>query len=306
VKDLSSRSIIFATLALIIVVGLVLDELGALVPLEGLFLQLATPIQRIVDRAVESVIGEGSLRDMRTLREENKQLKSLVDQLMVENVRLKEVEAQNEDLRRKLNFAETHPQYTLRAAEVRGRVIAAEPNNFMSVLIIDVGKRTGIRQGMPVITESGVVGHVRAVGPNWARVLLIVDPSSSVAAVLQDSRLQGIISGRLGQDLIMTYIPQEGPISVGEMVLTSGVGGYYPKGLVIGQVIEVMQNDIEPFQQAIVRPAVNFEQIETVLVLTSFEPIDVDAALQAEDQSSGAESAPTLTPIPTQKATVTP
>ncbi len=305
-KDLSSRSIIFATLALIIVVGLVLDELGALVPLEGLFLQLTTPIQRIVDRAVESVIGEGSLRDMRTLREENKQLKSLVDQLMVENVRLKEVEAQNEDLRRKLNFVETHPQYTLRAAEVRGQVIAAEPNNFMSVLIIDVGKRTGIRKGMPVITESGVVGHVRAVGPNWARVLLIVDPSSSVAAVLQDSRLQGIVSGRLGQDLIMNYISQERPISVGEMVLTSGVGGYYPKGLVIGQVVEVMQNDIEPFQQAIVRPAVNFEQIETVLVLTSFEPIDLDAALQAEDQSSEAQSAPTLTPIPTQKATVTP
>lgn len=302
-KSLSSRSIILATLALIVVIGLILDELGALVPLEGLFLQLTTPVQRLIDRVVESVIGEGSLRDMRALRKENEQLKSLVDQLMIENVRLKEVEAQNEDLRRKLEFAETYPQYTLRAAEVRGRVIGAEPNNFMSVLIIDVGKRNGIRKGMPVVTESGLVGQIRAVGPNWSRVLLIVDPSGSVAAVLQNSRLQGIVSGRLGRDMVMNYIPQEGVVSVGEVVLTSGVDGYYPKGLVIGQVVEVIQNDIDAFQQAIVRPSVNFEQIETVLVLTSFEPIDMDAALRSPDQGE-IEASPTLTP--TTKATTTP
>ena len=105
---------------------------------------------------------------------------------MIENVRLKEVEAQNEDLRKKLNFSEIHPQYVLKAAQVRGRVIGSDPNNFMSVLIIDVGKRDGIRKGMPVVTERGLVGHIRSVGTNWSKVLLIIDPSSSVAA-LRDS-----------------------------------------------------------------------------------------------------------------------
>lgn len=292
------------TLALIIVAGLILDELGALVPLEGLFLQLTTPLQRLLDSVTEQILGaSGSLGDLRNLREENRQLQSLVDQLMIENVRLKEVEAQNEDLRRKLGFSEAHPQYILRAAEVRGRVIGSEPNNFMSILIIDVGRRDGLRVGMPVVTERGLVGHVRTVGPNWAKVLLIVDPTSSVAALVQAARLPGVVSGRLGRDLEMNYIPQGETVAVGEVILTSGTGGNYPKGLVIGQIVEVIQNDTIAFQQAIVQPSVDFAQIETVLVLTSFEPIDMDTVLNGADTPD--DDVP-LTPIPESQATPTP
>ncbi len=303
-KNLSSRAIILGTLALIIVAGLILDELGALVPLEGLFLQLTTPLQRLLDSVTEQILGaSGSLGDLRNLREENRQLQSLVDQLMIENVRLKEVEAQNEDLRRKLGFSEAHPQYILRAAEVRGRVIGSEPNNFMSILIIDVGRRDGLRVGMPVVTERGLVGHVRTVGPNWAKVLLIVDPTSSVAALVQAARLPGVVSGRLGRDLEMNYIPQGETVAVGEVILTSGTGGNYPKGLVIGQIVEVIQNDTIAFQQAIVQPSVDFAQIETVLVLTSFEPIDMDTVLNGADTPD--DDVP-LTPIPESQATPTP
>ena len=96
-KNLSSRSLVFGTLALLIVVGLVLDELGALVPLEGLFLQLATPVQRLVDGVTERVIDtSSSWRDLRDLRGKNAQLEELVDQLMIENVRLNEVQAELE------------------------------------------------------------------------------------------------------------------------------------------------------------------------------------------------------------------
>jgi len=298
-QDLRSRAIVLGTLALIVVFGLILDELGALAPFEGLFLQLTTPIQRLVDSTTERVIGtSGSLRDLRDLRERNRQLETLVDQLMIENVRLKEAEAQNEDLRRKLAFAEAYPQYVLKAAEVRGRVIGYEPNNFMSVLIIDIGKRDGVQQGMPVVTERGLVGHIHDVGTNWAKVLLIVDPSSSVAALVQSSRAPGLISGRLGQDLVMDYIPQEETISAGDVILTSGMSGNYPKSLLIGQVLEVEQRDIDPFQRAIVRPSVNFEKLETVLVITTFEPLDVEGAI-GEDLPEGMPSpTPPLTPEP--------
>lgn len=298
-QDLRSRAIVLGTLALIVVFGLILDELGALAPFEGLFLQLTTPIQRLVDSTTERVIGtSGSLRDLHDLRERNRQLETLVDQLMIENVRLKEAEAQNEDLRRKLAFAEAYPQYVLKAAEVRGRVIGYEPNNFMSVLIIDIGKRDGVQQGMPVVTERGLVGHIHDVGTNWAKVLLIVDPSSSVAALVQSSRAPGLISGRLGQDLVMDYIPQEETISAGDVILTSGMSGNYPKSLLIGQVLEVEQRDIDPFQRAIVRPSVNFEKLETVLVITTFEPLDVEGAI-GEDLPEGMPSpTPPLTPEP--------
>lgn len=295
-QDFRSRFLVLGTLALLVVIGLIFDELGALGPVEGVFLQLTTPIQRLVDGLAERVIETSqSWRDLRDLKRRNKQLESLVDELMIENVRLKEVEAQNEDLRKKLNFVETHPQYILKAAEVKGRVIGYEPSNFMSILVIDVGKRDGIRKGMPVVTARGLTGHIHAVGTNWAKVLLIIDPSSSVAALAQSSRAPGVVSGHLGQELFMNYIPQEQQISVGDVILTSGMGGNYPKSLLIGQVTEVQQRDIDTFQRAIVWPSVAFTQLETVLVITSFEQVDVEEAIDIERTDE-------LTPAPESAA----
>jgi rod shape-determining protein MreC len=279
-------------LALLVVAGLILDELGALAPLEGIVLQLFAPLQRISSALTGRVIDANqTLRHARELEARNRQLESLVDQLMIENVRLKEFEAQNEDLRKKLNFSETHPEYILQAAEVKGRVIGAEPNNLLAILIIDVGKRHGIGKGMPVVTERGLVGHIHAAGTNWSKVLLVIDPSSSVAAMAQSTRTQGIVSGRLGQDMVMNYIPQNEQIAVGDVVLTSGMGGNYPKALVIGQVNEVQRQDIETFQRAVVHPSVDFHQLETVLVITSFDPIDVASdptGRQAVDSAASA------------------
>lgn len=304
-QDLRSRSLALGTMALLLVLGLILDEVGAIEPLEGLFLQLTTPIQHLVDVVTGQLFGVSDLSELRELRERNEQLEGLVDALMIENVRLIEVEAQNEDLRRKLNFKETHPEYILKAAEVKGRVIGSEPGNLMSVLIIDVGTQDGIRKGMPVVCERGLVGHVRSVGPNWAKVLLVIDPSSSVAAMVESSRAPGVISGRLGQDLIMTYIPQDEQVSIGDVILTSGMGGHYPKALVIGQVIEVQQRDIDTFQRAVVRPAVNFGKLETVLVITTFEPLDVQEIL-GDVPEPGAPAEGTPTAQPAEKATPRP
>ena len=303
-QHMRSRSLALGTLALLVVIGLILDELGALDPMEGLFLQLTTPIQGFLDNLTERAIGTSQAwRDLRDLRAQNRDLESLVDKLMVENVRLKEVEAQNEDLRRKLQFAETHPQYILKAAEVRGRVIGAEPNNFMSVLIIDLGTRDGIRKGMTVVTERGLAGHIHSVGRNWSKVLLIVDPSSSVSALVQGSRAPGMVSGHIGQDLVMSYIPQEEQIVVGDVILTSGMGGNYPKSLMIGQVIEVQQRDIDTFKQAVIRPSVNFDKLETVLVITSFERIDVEGAIEQDTTELPSQDA---TPAPEVQGTAAP
>jgi rod shape-determining protein MreC len=318
---LRSRSLILGALALVIVAGLILDELGALAPLEGIFLQLLRPVQRLTSGLTGRVVDANrTLRRARDLQTRNEQLESLVDQLMVENVRLKEFEAQNEDLREKLNFAETHPEYILRAAQVKGRVIASEPNNLLSILIIDVGRRHGIEKGMPVVTERGLVGHIQTIGTNWAKVLLINDPSSSVTALIQASRAQGVVAGRLAQDMIMDYIPQDQAVAVGDIVLTSGMGGNYPKALVIGQVVEVERRDIDAFQRAVVHPSVNFERLETVLVITSFDPVDVAGAIDssrqqdadqeqdsspstsAQDSESGTQAQPEQTPSSTPAA----
>ncbi|TET54907.1 MAG: rod shape-determining protein MreC, partial [Anaerolineales bacterium] len=129
---------------------------------------------------------------------------------------------------------------------------------------------------------AALVGRVSPVCPRTARVRLLTDVSSAIDALLQTSRLTGLIVGAAespsGIGLRMEWIPQDDEVDVGGIVLTSGLGGLLPKGLVIGQTTAVERTDYELFQTAQVRPAVDFTRLETVLVITSFKPIPLDEA----------------------------
>ena len=126
---------------------------------------------------------------------------------------------------------------------------------------------------MPVVTERGLVGRVHKVGPVSSTVLLITDPSSGVPALLQRNRLVGVVNGRAGSEPVMDYIPQDADVSEGDLVITSGLGGGFPKNLVIGQIVAVHQRDYEMFQQATIRPTVDFDHLEFVQVITNFKPL---------------------------------
>ena len=140
-------------------------------------------------------------------------------------------------------------------------------------IVIDLGKANGIEPGMPVVTERGLVGRITDVYNNSSRVLLINDSNSSVNTLLQNSRLRGILRGRAGQQPIMDYLPQDNKVLVGDIVVTSGESGNFPAGVPVGQVVEVEQNDVEMFQRAVVRTTVDFDTLETVLVVTNFKPL---------------------------------
>jgi rod shape-determining protein MreC len=215
-----------------------------------------------------------TFRELGTLRQENEALQQLANRLMIENVQLKEAEAENEDLRRLLQFTRSNPHQEYRAAEVIGRVIGRDPSSFLSYLTIDVGSDRGITSGMPVVTDEGLVGRAIEVGFTSSKVLLVIDGRSSVNALVQRSRASGVVEGVLGGGLVMKYISQDQPVSVGDVVLTSGLGSSFPKGLVIGQVVAVHQRDIEMFQQAQVRPTVDLGRLERVLVITGFQPLE--------------------------------
>jgi rod shape-determining protein MreC len=126
------------------------------------------------------------------------------------------------------------------------------------------------------------VGRISQVGPRTSTVQLLTDRDSAVAALLQTSRVTGLVVGQPDGTLHMEYIPQEESIDVGDVVLTSGLGGFMPKGLVIGQVTEVQKMDYELFQTAIVRPAVDFSRLEMALVITAFEQIPLEESLPEE------------------------
>jgi rod shape-determining protein MreC len=194
---------------------------------------------------------------------------------MIENVRLKELESENEALRQLLQFTQANPTDSYRAAEVVGHVIGQDPSNLLRYIIIDVGTGDGVAKGMPVVTDRGLVGRIVEVSSRSSKVLLINDVSSSVNAIIQSSRATGIVEGKADGGLVMKYIPQPVEVNVGDIILTSGLGATFPKRLVIGQVTAVHKRDIELFQEAEIKPTVDFDRVEIVLVLTSFEPIEM-------------------------------
>lgn len=160
---------------------------------------------------------------------------------------------------------------------------------------------------MPVVNEQGLVGRISEVNESTSKVLLITDADSTVNAILQSSRLTGVITGRPGADPVMGFIPQGSEVSVGEIVLTSGMGGNFPKGIPIGQVVEVRQRDFEVFQEATVRPTVDFGRLEMVMIITNFDPLEVvedfdilpapsNAAQPSPDAENPAETTPATVP----------
>ena len=199
--------------------------------------------------------------------------------LLIENIQLRELERENQLLRELLNYTRNNPNFDQTTAGVVGQIIGTDLSNLLYTIFINVGANDGIAKDMPVITHRGLVGRVTEVGPNSAQVLLMIDPASSVNAVIQNSRVEGIIRGELGGTLVMERLPQGENVAPGDLVLTSGLGGNFPDKLVIGQITEVFQRDLDLFQAARVRSTVDFGRLETVLVLTAFQPVHPEEEL---------------------------
>lgn len=285
--DIGIRLVI---LALAAVVLMALQATGRLEPVQSAITQLTSPAQ-VGATGVTSSVADlvDFVVELRNLRQRNAELEQVTSNLLVENFELREVQRENEVMRQMLRFAQTRPRLDLRGAQIVARVIGQESNNFLEYLMLDLGAGHGIAVGYPVVTDQGLVGRISEVTETTSKVLLITDASSAVNAILQSSRLNGVVRGSPGGDLLMDYIPQGEVFSIGEVVLTSGLGGRFPRGVPLGQVIEIRQRDIDVFQQAVVRPTVNFSRLELVMVVTNFDPLeDVPELLAPEAQPGGA------------------
>jgi len=263
------RSAVFLVIALaMVLVWLVLDSLGTTNPIRESLTGVIAPLQLVFTRAVSPVLDlVASFRARSDLQQENAELKEQIAALRAEVVQLSEAQYENEDLRRQLGFKSAVPSFQLIAAEVIGR----DPSAYLHYLLIDRGAEDGIRKGMPVLTDAGLVGRVSRVNRGSSQVMLLTDPESSVAAYIQRSRATGVVQGQLQQELVMRYILQDETVVVGDVVLTSGMGGSLPKRLVIGQVVEVRRNDVDMHQEALVQPAVDMESLEQVMVLLNYD-----------------------------------
>jgi len=272
---LKNRNFPIMVVIALLLLSIALDQLGYMTAVRTLIQALVQPAQGVLSFSAAQV-SEATQGDLtlERMQQENAFLRTEVNRLLIENIQLREVERENVQLRELLNYTNNNPTLDYEAASVIGRVIGSDLSNLLYTVFIDVGARDGIAKDMPVITQRGLVGRIAQVNPSSAQVLLLIDPASSVNAVIQNSRVEGLVRGELGGTLILERIPQGETVSPGDLVLTSGLGGKFPDKLVIGQIIEVNQQDLDLFQTARIRATVDFGQFETVLVLTGFQSAD--------------------------------
>jgi rod shape-determining protein MreC len=210
-------------------------------------------------------------RDMASLRQRNTELEAEVSDLQTQIIQLQQEVGETQSLRALLDFAQARPENRYRGAAVIGR----DPSPFLHYVIINRGSNDGIRRGMPVVTNQGLVGRIDAVIADAARVQLVTDPASMVNIRLQNAEVEASLSGSVTGDVALDLIPQDINIQPGDLVLTSGLGGGYPPDLIVGQVVNVRTRDFDLFQQATVQPVVDFNRLQIVLVVVNFEPVDI-------------------------------
>ena len=281
-----NRTLYIAVLAAFIFLGFALDQVGFLSPLRALVQTALAPVQALVSTTAQDVASlSEQTQDLQVLQARNAELEALANNLMVENVRLREVERENLLLRQLLNYTRSNPQYNYQTSSVIARGTGVDPTNLLYYVYVDVGVRDGIAENMPVITDRGLVGRVTAVGPRSAQVLLLIDPASAVSAMIQNSRVIGLVRGNIDGTMLMERIPPNEEVNPGDIVLTSGLGGNFPDKLVIGQVTEVIQRDQDMFQTARIRPTVDFVKLEKMLIITSFEPVDFEAEILEQEEA---------------------
>ena len=200
--------------------------------------------------------------DLRRVRQENLHLHEEIQSLQSRLRTLEEQAHENQRLKTLLRLQEQEPFTSLVA-----RVVGKDANNWFRSLVIDQGGRHGISRHMAVIAPEGLVGQVVEITPWSARVQLITDPVSSVGVLLQSSRVTGLLVGTELRRLRIKYLPILAEVRPGEVVVTSGMGGVYPKGVLVGKVVAVDKRSGALFQEAVVEPSVDFSSLEEVILI---------------------------------------
>jgi len=235
---------------------------------EGLFekgaLNIISPVNKMVSRINNSAAGVwNDYANLVGVRKENKQLRESVKILNSRLTESHEAMLANERLKKLLDL-----KNSLQARSLAASVIGEDGSPWFKTIMIDRGEVDGLKEGMPVIAADGVIGQLIKVVASSSRVLLITDHASGVAGVIQRSRARGVVKGKgSGGICVLEFALAEEDVKVGDAVITSGIGGVYPKGLKIGEVTMVKKGEYGIFQTVDVRPTVNLARLEEVLVL---------------------------------------
>lgn len=270
---LKNKVVIFVITVIVICIMLSIlgNSLGAGNPVSNTVGIVLSPFQKIITstrRGLESV--PHYFTDFKKLETENKELKEHLSDLESQLRDVERYKLENVRLRKLLDLQNGHPDYEIEMAQV----LAYDPGNWFTSFTIDKGSLTGIEKMDPVITGEGIVGYVEEVGTTWSTVVTILEPGVTVGSMVSRSRDVGILEGDF--ELLekgrcrLSYIPKSANIIKDDYIETSGLGGVYPKGLVIGMVEEIGLESHGLSQYAVIKPAADLSSLCEVVVIKSF------------------------------------
>jgi rod shape-determining protein MreC len=265
-KFYRNRSIIMiASLAVIIIVIIAAtsvdrEQVSGAEDIVGILFKPATNLFTVVVNFVRNAVSD--IAEIGSLRDANELLNQQVITLKAQVRELEMLRQENERLREMLAFKDTQPDYELIGCSIIGK----DPSNVFSIFLVDKGSRDGIAKNMPVVTNKGLVGQVLEVGSNWAKVLPLSDPRSSVSVIVNRTRDPGILEGRL-ENSFGGHTSPEAAIVEGDELVTSGMGGIYPKGLYVGRITGIYYDETQLLKMIDVEPVVDFGKLEEVFVL---------------------------------------
>jgi rod shape-determining protein MreC len=201
------------------------------------------------------------------LQRENLMLKQKIAELQRESHQMKEMARAHERLQKLLQFREK-----ISPPVIAAEVIGGDPSSWFKSITLNKGERDGIRKGMAVIAPEGVVGQILKTAPYHSTVLLITDYNSAVDAIVQRTRAKTIVEGRGENRCQLKYLQRSEDVVVGDVVVTSGLGGSFPKGLTVGEIRKVEKKEHGIFQYAELIPSVDLTKLEEVLVIPEAPP----------------------------------
>lgn len=235
-----------------------------------------------------------SINDLMNTYEENQRLKSQISSLEELEAQNEILQSENEELSALLDLQPSLVGKNVIASSV----ISRSPDTWLDSITIDVGSKSGVEKNMSVMTESGLVGHVTEVSATSSKVQLLITENNqmtNVAVSIQTA--DGIVSGILSdydeksQELILEQVPKDAQISEGNTVTTSGLGGVSPEGLIIGEVTSASSDNFGLSQSVKVKPAADFKDIRTILVVMTLNDSSGDSSVDSEDQADESSSA---------------
>ncbi len=258
------------TIALLVVMGVTVNKNSKLKWLNNIFSVPLKPVQGFFIKVGDKIDGFFSyFEDIDAMREENKSLREEIELLKSENREYSDLKSKNEELRRAFKLKGEFDDYTM----VGANIIAIEPGNWYSVFKVDIGEREEIYPDLPVVTGAkGLIGRVLDSDSATANIQTIIDEESAISGkIAKVGGGHAIIKGdiQLKEEGLckMVYIPIEVDVEVGDVIETSGIGGIYPKGIIIGEVVEVRKTNSELDRYAVIKPAADLKRLETVFIL---------------------------------------